>query len=374
LQISEKGEKLPLPQNNIKVGNSLIDDPSVSDKAFKWEEEFPDIIKEGGFDVIIGNPPYIDSEEMTKSQDKERNFISQKYSVAKGNWDIYCVFVQKSETLLKPKGVLGMIVPNKILKMDYAKELRHYLSSYSINRISDYSKMGVFDADNYPIVIITTKEPPRKNMTTIDQWENSKEATVSNHEYLINQEEFSNDDTWSHIFYSTGMTLLKRIKDNSKNLNYFVEISGAFTVSEAYKLISLIIERTESKEDYFKFINTGTIDRYNSLWGVKKTTYIKKSFFEPVILSESFKRTFPRRYEQAKATKLIVGGMTKRIECYLDSGEYLAGKSTIIIIPKQINPYLLIGILNSKLISYVHRMMYQGSAMSGGILMCLLHK
>jgi len=52
LQISEKGEKLPLLQNNIKVGNSLIDDPSVSDKAFKWEEEFPEIMKEEGFDIM----------------------------------------------------------------------------------------------------------------------------------------------------------------------------------------------------------------------------------------------------------------------------------------------------------------------------------
>ena len=59
LQISERKQKLPLLQDNIKNGNSLIDDPSVSDKAFKWEEEFPEIMKGGGFDVVIGNPPYI---------------------------------------------------------------------------------------------------------------------------------------------------------------------------------------------------------------------------------------------------------------------------------------------------------------------------
>ena len=56
LKIAEKGQRLPLLRQNIKCGNSLIDDPTiVGQKAFKWEEEFPEITKEGGFDVVIGN-------------------------------------------------------------------------------------------------------------------------------------------------------------------------------------------------------------------------------------------------------------------------------------------------------------------------------
>lgn len=66
LQISESKQKLPLLQNNIKVGNSLIDDPSVSERAFKWEEEFPEIMKEGGFDIVIGNPPYVRIQNLNK--------------------------------------------------------------------------------------------------------------------------------------------------------------------------------------------------------------------------------------------------------------------------------------------------------------------
>ena len=65
LQISERKQRLPILQNNIKVGNSLIDDPSISDRAFKWEEEFPEIIDKGGFDIVIGNPPYVRQEELS---------------------------------------------------------------------------------------------------------------------------------------------------------------------------------------------------------------------------------------------------------------------------------------------------------------------
>jgi len=93
LQISEKGEKLPLLQNNIKVGNSLIDDPSVSDKTFKWEEEFPEIMKEGGFDIIIGNPPY------GKGIKDE---INEEVKGVKGT---YTAFMIKAKNLLKKQRI-----------------------------------------------------------------------------------------------------------------------------------------------------------------------------------------------------------------------------------------------------------------------------
>ena len=76
LQISERKQRLPILQNNIKVGNSLIDDPSISDRAFKWEGEFPEIMKDGGFDIIIGNPPYVRIQNLNK---KEVEFFNNTY-------------------------------------------------------------------------------------------------------------------------------------------------------------------------------------------------------------------------------------------------------------------------------------------------------
>jgi len=105
LQISEKGEKLPLLQNNIKVGNSLIDDPSVSDKAFKWEEEFPEIMKEGGFDIIIGNPPWVQSKFLNNKSYYKKNYITTKKQ-----YDLFTLFIEKGLKLLKDKDLLSFIV------------------------------------------------------------------------------------------------------------------------------------------------------------------------------------------------------------------------------------------------------------------------
>ena len=100
LQISERKQRLPLLQNNIKVGNSLIDDPSISDRAFKWEEQFPEIMKEGGFDIVIGNPPY------GKGTSNELEFMKLK-----GIKDTYTAFIIKGIQLLRVNGFLGFIVP-----------------------------------------------------------------------------------------------------------------------------------------------------------------------------------------------------------------------------------------------------------------------
>jgi len=152
LQISEKGEKLPLLQNNIKVGNSLIDDPSITDKAFKWEEEFPEIIKEGGFDIIIGNPPYVRIQNL---KDSEIEYFNNNFKSAFKNYDIYVLFVEKSLKLLRPNGDLGFIIPSKFVNSDYGLGLRNLISeTKTLRKFVDFKDFQIFgDATNYTCLL-----------------------------------------------------------------------------------------------------------------------------------------------------------------------------------------------------------------------------
>lgn len=118
-----------------------------------------------------------------------------------------------------------------------------------------------------------------------------------------------------------------------------------------------------------KFINTGSIDRYISLWGIKNTKYIKDNYLKPSISNEDIYKINKVRYDESKSTKIIVGGMNKELECYLDEkGEYLAGKSTSIIYDCELDLRYIIGILNSKLMTFYYRQYFSSLSLSGGYL------
>ena len=107
LRTAQRGRKLTSLNNNLKCGNSLIDDPSVAgDKAFNWEKEFPTVFEKGGFDVVIGNPPY-----GAKLPDEVKENLTVNYICFKENYDIYSAFIQLAFQLVKPNGFWGFINP-----------------------------------------------------------------------------------------------------------------------------------------------------------------------------------------------------------------------------------------------------------------------
>jgi hypothetical protein len=139
-------------------------------------------------------------------------------------------------------------------------------------------------------------------------------------------------------------------------------------VSEAYK-IKEVLKDSNNLNGAFKFINTGTIDQYLSLWGNRKTQYIKDQYKYPTINNEDLSNISNKRLQQTKLPKIIIAGMSLIIEAFFDeNGEYLAGKSTTIIIGEYVNLIFLCGILNSKLISFYITNQYYSLKMAGGYL------
>ena len=110
-----------------------------------WQLYFPTVFKEnGGFDIIIGNPPYIDSETMSKKMPKLREICSKIFLSAKGNWDYFILFIEQGLNLLKLGGVISLIVPNKIISAPYAETIRKIIAQNNVQEIRDYSNVAVF--------------------------------------------------------------------------------------------------------------------------------------------------------------------------------------------------------------------------------------
>ena len=159
LRSAKKGRKLNNLSNNIKCGNSLIDDPAVAgDKAFKWEEEFPQVFAKGGFDVVIGNPPYVRAELLGEYKSQ---FIA-KYAVFNTGSDLFAYFYELGINLIKSNvGRLGFI-SNTFDKTTAGKELRMFLKEkITINYYVDFTDVQIFDgATTYPVIIILDNAKP----------------------------------------------------------------------------------------------------------------------------------------------------------------------------------------------------------------------
>ena len=148
---------------------------------------------------------------------------------------------------------------------------------------------------------------------------------------------------------STNPILILRLVMTMRKLSACCSVEEAFAVVEAYNLRASMRELSSSNAEYFRFVNTGTIDPYVSLWGKKTTTYLKSKFHRPVIVKTEFKRQFERRFQQMSSPKIILSGM-RHFEAFFDAkGEYVAGISTVLLrnFSDGYPPQFLLGLLNS---------------------------
>lgn len=155
LKTAQKDQPLQNLDKNIKCGNSLIDDPNIAgDKAFNWNEEFKDIMANGGFDVIIGNPPYgAELDELSKQ------YYQQNYKdVIVRYLNTYNFFIKKSLDLLKEGGYLSFILPNTMLyQLEDANTRKFLIDNCEIKTIINLGD-GIFDSADVPTCIFIVQK------------------------------------------------------------------------------------------------------------------------------------------------------------------------------------------------------------------------
>lgn len=347
---------------SYNIDSSGID---IADNSefFLWHTWFADVFENGGFDIVIGNPPYIDSETMVKIMPEERDLYSRKYECASGNWDMFIVFVELSISLLKENGIFSNIIPNKLIAAKYGIEIRKRLSSKHVIEIRDYSRIDVFeDAAVYPITIVL-RNSSNMGISLFTIMQNRIQIKQSN---KAKSSELIKNDYWDPFFTDASIfKLISKINSYSRLKELEVEVFGAATVSDAYEIKKIV--QDDSNIDGFKLINSGTIDPYVTYWGIKQCRYIKGSYKYPKVPVFELRNYSDVRYEQASSPKIIVASMTTRYEAFLDiAGEFIAGKSTTIIRGKKKDLYNLTAIINSKLASFWLNVVFNSLKMSGG--------
>jgi type I restriction-modification system DNA methylase subunit len=269
LKIAEKGHRLPILEKNITMGNSLIDSELVAgSKAFKWEEQFNNIMSEGGFDVVIGNPPYYNIETLPTQEEKD---YLKNYEVYAGHSDILYFFYNKGISLLKPNGIFGFITSRYFLEATYAKNLRKYiLENCEIIKIIDLSNLPVFKNVGIHTVILILKKQANvsnknkifyKDVSSIEQLMTADGAYVKQNEL--------NENAWA-LGNETSLCLFKKINSlKAKSLGSIstIEQGQKTGLNKAFTVTKEIIEQYNLERKFVKKL-------------------VKNSFIEPYFIHD----------------------------------------------------------------------------------------
>ena len=157
LRTAKPHRKLNTLSGNIKCGNSLISDPAVAgDKAFDWKNEFPQVFEKGGFDVVIGNPPYVRADSPGNSSDF-RNYMTScgKWETLAGKWDLYVPFLELSLKLSKPDSLCSFIIPDAYCHAEYGKRSLEYMKSkHYLSMIDYFPNVEVFEGVGVKSIIV----------------------------------------------------------------------------------------------------------------------------------------------------------------------------------------------------------------------------
>jgi hypothetical protein len=341
-------------------------------KPFHWSYEFPKVFstkdpEERGFDIIIGNPPYIENKKMKNKIEKEilRVIFDSAYKL----FDYSVVFIERSYQHLKNNGFFSYIITNKFIATDYGIKIRHFiLKNTELRELLDVSQIGIFrGVASYPIIIIFQKHKKEGNVLLGINISNEQEISNKSFEKMfIPQEKLLKSPNF--IFDLSGNFLICdviRQKDNITLLNdlgkFYYRMLGFTNWVKILKYVN-----KHKTGDCLKFIGTANIKHFS----VDEDVPLKvaKQTYQNCYLkySNSFDKSVWKIF---KKEKLLIKEVSLNLTTSYDPGCYANLTGMYCFIPdKKIPLFYLLGLLNSRLLDFYFRSLYGSVHMAGGYL------
>ena len=295
---------LPDLAHNIRCGNSLIgpdfyeqqqlalldEEEAYRLNVFEWEAAFPEVFSEGGFDGVIGNPPYIRIQAMKEWAPVEVEFYKERYrSASKGNYDIYVVFVEKGLGLLNENGRLGFILPHKFFNAKYGEPVREIVAAGNhLDTIVHFGDQQVFaGATTYTCLLFLDKAGKKEfrfvQAHNLDDWrlgEKQSEGAVS--------AEQTGAAEWNFVV-GGGAGLFQRLSEMPVKLENVTSRIFQGLKTSADKIY--IVEERERRNDQVKIYSP---ERDSEYW-------LEASLLHPLV-----KGGDSRRYILSRTNRLIL--------------------------------------------------------------------
>ncbi|WIH94973.1 N-6 DNA methylase [Brachyspira pilosicoli] len=327
---------LPSLDNNIKCGNSLIgndfyeshldldDDTLYKINCFDWEEEFKSIFKGGGFDVVIGNPPYVRIHLLDKIQ---LDYFKDRYSVYKGQIDLYSLFIEKSISYLsKSNGLVSFIVP-RFLKFNIdSEEVRKLFLKYNIKQLVEVGK-AFKNVSTECIVFLVSKDDKKEDIKIYDYYPNKDVTFIK----TMDKNMFYN---FPNIIFNTIVSE-EEINIINKMLSISVKVSEICDLKRGMEIGKKDIRENKSG--------------IPTLLGEEVSKY--QIAYENTYCLENHKEV-SRLKLFSEVEKILIRRVANQLIATYDNENYYFIKNLYSLISKDYNLKYILGLINSKLLNF----------------------
>jgi len=336
-------------EKRIITGNSLT---LIND----WKEMFPEVLdpdegaEKAGFDLVIGNPPYISNKLISP---QEKRYCQTHYVSAKGQFDLSVPFIEQGLNLLKKGGILSYITSNKFMAADYGKAIRRILLEHNrIYEIIDVSMLNSFaDTAAYPVIITVCRKKASETDTiklaVVNDWPEIKNSNP----VRVKQDYFLNGGD-----YLISTRLNKSILPLIIRLEAFNRLIPQKKIRCGLAMTGFnkwVVRNPVSEKNLFSFIQAGNIQPYR----IRNHDFIESGHFSKV------------KADEFKGVKLVIPGIATTLKAAIDYSDSILGR-VYYIKQDEINISLdfLAVLLNSQVLNFYYEVKYWAVHLAGGYL------
>ena len=340
----KREEKLWAEIESLKAEIDTIKSNKIYDNAFEWRFEFPEVLDDNGdfvgFDVVIGNPPYL---QLSKTEDitKEyKNYLLETYQTSGGRLNTFIFFIHLSSKILHSNGFLNLIIPNTILSQEYYSFTRDFLvNKVSLTEIVNFPILPFEDAVVETVLIQYVNSPNLIDSIEVKELSQEKLKIASK----LKREVINRDTKFSFV-YNLNPIIEKVFEKEHDTFGSICEVNQGIALKGDK---SLSLKETKENENCFKLLDGRNINKYSIKW-------------DGVYLDYDLDRihSCKRKDIFESAEKLMFRRVSSSLIFTYDNEQYYALNTLIIVnkIDNIIGPDLkfILGLMNSKLMNYVY--------------------